>query len=53
VEEPFNASVSSITKKATTGLDRAAREVTEPIRAVGEDVLEAAGTKLHQRKSAP
>jgi hypothetical protein len=47
VEEPFNANISSITKKATTDLDRDAREVTEPIRAVRDDVLEAAGIKLH------
>ena len=52
MEEPFNASISSITKKATHRSRRAAREVTEPIRAVREDVLEAAGLKLHQRKSA-
>jgi hypothetical protein len=48
----FNASISSIAQRATTDLERAAREITEPIRAVGEEEPKAAGVRLHQHKSA-
>ncbi|MGO8919211.1 MAG: phasin family protein [Stellaceae bacterium] len=48
----FNTSISSITIRATTDLERAAREITEPVRAVSEEEPKAAGVKAHQRKSA-
>jgi hypothetical protein len=48
----FNNGISSITKKAATDLERAAREVTEPTQAVGEEVLKAAATRPHAHKAA-
>ena len=35
----FNTSISSIAKTATTDLERATREITEPTKAVGEEDL--------------
>ena len=48
----FNTGIWSMTKKATTDLERAAREVTEPTQAVGEEVLKAAATRPHPHRSA-
>lgn len=48
----FNTGISSITKRATTDLERAAREITEPMRAVGEEEPKAAGVRPHQHKAA-
>jgi hypothetical protein len=50
----FNSSISSITKRATTDLERAAHEITEPIRTVGGEEPKAAGARPHhqQHKSA-
>jgi arginine decarboxylase-like protein len=48
----FNTGISSIAKRATTDLERAAREITEPMQAVGEEEPKAAGVKVHQHKSA-
>jgi hypothetical protein len=48
----FNTGVWSMTKKATTDLERAAREVTEPIQAVGAEALKAAATRPHPHKAA-
>ena len=48
----FNASISSIAQRATTDLEKAAREITEPIQAVGEEEPKAAGVRSHQHKSA-
>jgi hypothetical protein len=50
--EAFNTSIASIAKRATTDIERAAREITEPIQAVGEEESKAAGGRLHQHKSA-
>jgi hypothetical protein len=50
--EAFNASLSSITKRATIDLERVTREITEPIQAVGEEEPKAAAGRLHQHKSA-
>jgi hypothetical protein len=48
----FNTSISSIAKRATTDLERGAREITEPIQVVGEEEPKAAGVRQHQHKSA-
>ena len=48
----FNTSISSIAKRATTDLERGAREITEPIQVVGEEETKAAGVRQHQHKSA-
>jgi hypothetical protein len=48
----FNASISSIAQRATTDLEKAAREITEPIQAVGEEEPKAAGVRSHQHRSA-
>jgi hypothetical protein len=48
----FNTSISSIAQRATTDLERAAREITEPIQAVGEEEPKTAGGRLPQHKSA-
>jgi anthranilate phosphoribosyltransferase len=48
----FNTGIWSMTKKATTDLERAAREVTEPIQAVGAEALKAAATRPHSHKAA-
>ena len=48
----FNTSISSIAQRATTDLEKAAREITEPIQAVGEEEPKAAGVRSHQHKSA-
>jgi hypothetical protein len=48
----FNASISSIAKRATTDLERTTREITEPIQVVGEEEPKAAGARQHQHKSA-
>ena len=48
----FNTSISSIAKRATTDLERASREITEPTQAVGEEDPKAAGVRLHHHKSA-
>jgi Phasin protein len=50
--EAFNTSIAAITKRATTDLEKAAREITEPIQAVGEEEPKAAGVRSHQHKSA-
>jgi hypothetical protein len=50
--EAFNTSIASIAKRATTDLEKAARDITDPIRAVGEEEAKAAGVRLHQHKSA-
>jgi hypothetical protein len=48
----FNTSISSIAQRATTDLEKAAREITEPIQVVGEEEPKAAGVRSHQHKSA-
>jgi hypothetical protein len=48
----FNASISSIAKRATTDLERTTREITEPIQVVGEEEPKAASARQHQHKSA-
>lgn len=48
----FTTSISSITKKATTDIERAAHEITEPIRAVGEEEPKTTSVRPHQHKSA-
>jgi len=48
----FNTSISLIAQRATTDLERAAREITEPIQVVGEEEPKAAAVRQHQHKSA-
>jgi hypothetical protein len=48
----FNTSISSIAQRATTELEKAAREIAEPIQAVGEEEPKAAGARSHQHRSA-
>jgi hypothetical protein len=48
----FNASISLIAQRATTDLEKAARKITEPMRAVGEEEPKAAGVKPQHRSAA-
>jgi hypothetical protein len=48
----FNTSISSIAQRATTDLEKAAREITEPIRAVGEEEPRAASGRPQHRSAA-
>jgi hypothetical protein len=48
----FNTRISSIAQRATTDLERAAREITGPIQAKDEESSKAAGVKSHQHRSA-
>jgi hypothetical protein len=48
----FNTSISSIVKRATTGLENAARGIAEPTKAVGEEDPKAPGVRLHQHRPA-
>jgi hypothetical protein len=48
----LNDGISSMTKKATTEFERAARRVTEPLHLAGEEMLKAAGNKPHKDKAA-
>jgi len=41
----LNTTVSSLTKKATSDLEKAAGQVAKPLYAVGEEMLLAAGNK--------
>src|SRR6266852_3409229 len=45
----FNTSISSIAKRATTDLERASREITEPTQAVGEEAPKPAGVRQHHQ----
>jgi hypothetical protein len=48
----FNTSISSIAQRATTDLEKAAREIAEPIRAVGEEEPKAASVRPQHRSAA-
>jgi hypothetical protein len=48
----LNDGISSMTKKATTEFERAARRVTAPLHPAGEEMLKAAGDKPHKDRSA-
>lgn len=48
----FNTGISSIARRATTDLERAARQITEPIQAVGDEVPKTAATRPYPHKSA-
>src|SRR5260221_4260295 len=48
----LNDGISSMTKKATTEFERAARRGTEPLHLAGEQMLKAAGNKPHKDKAA-
>jgi hypothetical protein len=48
----LNDGISSMTKKATTEFERAARRVTEPLHPAGGEMLKAAGSKPHKDRSA-
>jgi phasin protein len=48
----FNTSISSIAQRATTDLEKAAREITEPIRAVSEEEPKAASARPQHRSAA-
>jgi hypothetical protein len=48
----FNTSISSIAKRATADLEKAAAEITAPTQAVGEEEPKPAGVRQHHHKSA-
>jgi hypothetical protein len=48
----LNEGVVSMTQKATTDFEKAARKVAEPLHAVGEEMLKAAGNKPHKDRAA-
>ena len=48
----FNTSISSKAKRATTDLERAAREITDPIRADGEEEPKPAAVRLQHKSAA-
>ena len=47
----LNERITSMTQKATTDFEQAARKVAEPLYAVGEEMLKAAGNKPHGGRS--
>jgi hypothetical protein len=48
----LNDRIASMTQKATTDFEKAARKVAEPLHAVGEEMLKAAGDKPHKDRAA-
>ena len=48
----LNERITSMTQKATTDFEKAARKVAEPLYAVSEEMLKAAGKKPHGGKSS-
>jgi len=48
----LNERITSMTQKATTDFEKAARKVAEPLHAVGEEMLKAAGDKPHKDRAA-
>ena len=48
----LNDRIASMTQKATTDFEKAARKVAEPLQAVGEEMLKAAGDKPHKDRAA-
>jgi chromosome segregation ATPase len=47
----LNERIASMTQKATTDFEKAARKVAEPLHAVGEEMLKAAGDKPHKDRA--
>jgi hypothetical protein len=47
----LNDRIASMTQKATTDFEKAARKVAEPLHAVGEEMLKAAGDKPHKDRA--
>ena len=47
----LNDGIASMTQKAATNFEKAARKVAEPLHAVSEEMLKAAGNKPHRGKS--
>ena len=48
----LNDRIASMTQKATTDFEKAARKVAEPLHTVGEEMLKAAGDKPHKDRAA-
>ena len=48
----LNDGIVSMTQKATTDFEKAARKIAEPVHAVGEEMLKAAGNKPHKDRAA-
>lgn len=48
----LNERIASMTQKATTDFEKAARKVAEPLQSAGEDMLKAAGDKPHKDRAA-
>jgi hypothetical protein len=48
----INDGIASMTQKATTDFEKAARKVAEPLHAVGEEMLKAAGNKPQKDRAA-
>jgi hypothetical protein len=46
-----NDGIASMTQKAATNFEKTARKVAEPLHAVSEEMLKAAGNKPHRGKS--
>jgi hypothetical protein len=47
----LNDRIASMTQKATTDFEKAARKVAEPLHAVGDEMLKAAGDKPHKDRA--
>ena len=47
----LNDGIASMTQKAATNFEKTARKVAEPLHAVSEEMLKAAGNKPHRGKS--
>jgi anthranilate phosphoribosyltransferase len=48
----LNDGIATMTQKATTDFEKAARKVAEPLNAGGEEMLKAAGNKPHKDRAA-
>jgi hypothetical protein len=48
----LNDRIASMTQKATTDFEKAARKVAEPLQVVGEEMLKAAGNKPRKDRAA-
>jgi hypothetical protein len=48
----LNDGIAAMTQKATTDFEKATRKVAEPLHAVGDEMLKAAGNKPHKDRAA-